>query len=91
MVAAGTASASLVDGSTGTYVINRMCAETGSPNSVECSRLQSDTSGATNSTKTGGSYGQTPLSGTSQIYYRITTRVDGPRNTSAMIQTVVAF
>lgn len=91
ITAAAVGSSSLADGYTASYVIHRMCDSPGSPNAIQCSRLQSPAGSDSNSTKAGGSYGQTPLSGPSQIYYRITTRVDGPRNTSAMIQTVVAF
>lgn len=91
MVAAAVASDSLPDGYSATYVINRMCNSEGAPNdpAIFCSAYQS--SGGTGSTKGGASYGQMPLSGTTQQYYRITTRVVGPRNTESIVQAVVGF
>lgn len=91
MVAAAVASDRLDDGYEASYVINRMCDSAGSPNdpSVFCSAFISETA-ESNSTKGGGSYGQLPLSGVTQQYYRITTRVAGPRNTSGIVQATVA-
>lgn len=93
MVATGVASANLLDGYEASYVINRMCNAEGLPNdpNVFCSAFQDESAGGSSSTKQGGSYGQTPLSGSNQQYYRITTRVAGPRNTSGIVQTIVAF
>jgi hypothetical protein len=52
-----------------------------------CSRqTNADTS---NSTRGVPSYGVTPLSGVPQTYYRITTRVTGPRNTVRYVQAFV--
>lgn len=92
MVAAAVASDRLPEGYAATYVINRMCDSEGSPNdpSLFCSSYLS-TSGGSGSTKGGASYGQMPLTGTSQQYYRITTRVVGPRNTESIVQAIVAF
>lgn len=92
MVAAAVASARLPDGYSATYVINRMCDGEGTPNdpSIFCSAYAT-TSGASGSTKGGASYGQMPLSGTAQQYYRITTRVVGPRNTESIVQAIVGF
>jgi type IV pilus assembly protein PilX len=79
------------------YVINRVCNTTGDPNSVlgaggtpmTCSRLGAGTSEG--STRGGASYGNMPLTGESQQYYRITTRIDGPRNTVRYIQALVVI
>ncbi|MCO5108980.1 MAG: hypothetical protein M9907_18145 [Burkholderiaceae bacterium] len=92
MVAAAVASDRLPEGYSATYVINRMCDNEGPPNdpAVFCSTYQSTSSGS-GSTKGGASYGQKPLTGTAQQYYRITTRVVGPRNTESIVQAVVAF
>jgi hypothetical protein len=78
------------------YAINRMCNAAGDPNALlaadgvtpmVCSRVfGGSTSG---STRTGGYYGNLPLSGAAQIYYRITTRITGPRNTIRFIQAYV--
>lgn len=91
MAAASVASDRLPEGYAATYVINRMCDGEGLPNdpAIFCSAYQS-TSGSS-STKGGASYGQMPLSGTSQQYYRITTRVVGPRNTESVVQAIVGF
>ena len=84
-------------GYTARYVVNRVCNGAGDPNSVltgggtpmACSRLGAGTSEG--STRGGGSYGNTPLTGESQQYYRITTRIDGPRNTVRYIQALVVI
>ena len=94
-LAAGTAG--VPAGYTVRYVINRVCNIAGDPNSVvgaggtpmSCSRLGAGTSEG--STRGGASYGNTPLTGESQQYYRITTRIDGPRNTVRYIQTLVVI
>lgn len=93
MVAASVGSSALLDGYEASYVINRMCDAEGLPNTpkVFCSVFQNDAAGGTSSTKQGASYGQTPLTGANQQYYRITTRVAGPRNTSSIVQTIVGF
>lgn len=78
------------------FVINRMCDGGGLPNPNDpaslpnCLGFSSKTS-ADGSTKGGGSYGDTPIKGNVKATYRITTRVEGPRNTVSFIQTVVAF
>ena len=96
MVAVAAAPAGLAAGYSVSYVINRMCNAPGDPNALlaadgvtpmVCSRVQG---GATSgSTRTGGYYGNLPLSGTAQTYYRITTRVLGPRNTVRFVQAYV--
>lgn len=92
MVAAPVAADRLPDGYSATYVINRMCDSEGSPNdpTIYCSAYLSSSIGS-GSTKGGASYGQMPLSGTTQQYYRITTRVVGPRNTESIVQAVVGL
>ncbi len=80
------------------FVINRVCNAPGDPGSVVaadgvtpmvCSR--EDNAGSSNSTRSGASYGSMPLSGTPQTYYRITTRVEGPRNTVRYVQAFVVL
>jgi len=92
MVAAAVASDRLPEGYAATYVVNRMCDTEGQPNdpAVFCSAFQSSSAGS-GSTKGGASYGQMPLTGTTQQYYRVTTRVVGPRNTESIVQAVVGF
>ena len=75
-------------GNTIAYSIQRMCNALGSPNSgaTGCSLPQSTLS-------TNNSYGsnKVKLQYSNQIYYRITVRVDGPRNTKVYVQVVVAI
>jgi Tfp pilus assembly protein PilV len=95
MIAVAAAPAGLAAGYSVSYVVNRMCNAAGDPNALltaagtpmVCSHvLGGATSG---STRTGGYYGNLPLSGTAQTYYRITTRILGPRNTVRFVQAYV--
>lgn len=69
------------------YVIHRMCELAGNPGSVNC--VRTSTGGTASGTKGGATYGSFALPSTSQIYYRITTRVTGPRNTVSYVQVMV--
>jgi Tfp pilus assembly protein PilX len=66
------------------YVIQRLCRKTGAVSKAQCS--WSPHCKLTGSAGAGGSSGCS----TSMIYYRITTRVNGPRNTAVYTQTVIA-
>lgn len=76
------------------YVINRMCTEPDTPYNAknaagvdnQCALSYPASGGST-----GGSMavGATQFEGIPQLYYRITTRVDGPRNTVSIIQVSV--
>ena len=86
------------DGYTVSYVINRMCNAPGDPGEIFAADLVTpmvcSTIGTGNmegSTRGTGSYGNTPLSGETQNYYRITTRIDGPRNTVRYVQVLVTL
>ena len=74
-------------GNTVQYVIHRMCELAGNPGSVNC--VRTSTGGTASGTKGGATYGSFALPSTSQIYYRITTRVTGPRNTVSYVQVMV--
>ncbi len=69
-------------GNTVAYVIHRLCDAAGDPLTVNCAKPP-NTGGGSNSA---GSLSFP----NDQVYYRITTRIQGPRNTVAYIQTVVA-
>lgn len=69
------------------YVIHRMCELAGNPGSVNCVRTSSG--GTSGGTQGGATYGGAALPSTSQIYYRITARVTGPRNTVSYVQVMV--
>src|SRR5262249_52323016 len=79
------------------YVIHRMCTEpntaynannvaTGNPN--QCGQSQ-----AVGAVSTGGSMsvGSTVFQGNPQIFYRITVRAQGPRNTISYVQAMAAI
>lgn len=73
-------------GMTVAYVIHRMCDGVGSPHVVNCAKPPTGIN-------VGGSQsagGVSPIS-SSQVYYRITTRITGPRGTVAYVQTVLAL
>lgn len=74
-------------GNTVSYVIHRLCNATGAPVYPGCSSSPTDASSA------GNSYGAGVVALTSprQVYYRITARVTGPRNTLSYVQVVVAI
>lgn len=75
-------------GNTVSYVIHRLCNGDGvAITGVACSASPLDVGSAGNSK--GG--GVVALISPPQIYYRITTRVGGPRNTSSFVQVVVAL
>lgn len=73
-------------GNTVQYIVHRLCATTGAPHLANCAREPA-------STNTGGSQsagGLAPI-GNNRVYYRITTRIAGPRRTVAYVQTIVAL
>jgi len=69
------------------YVIHRMCDLAGNPSTVNC--VRTSTGGTIGGTQGGATYGSAALPSTSQIYYRITARVTGPRNTVSYVQVMV--
>jgi hypothetical protein len=71
-------------GNTISYVIHRLCEKPGAPYLANCSRRRSD-AGATHD------LAKAPLGTDNQIYYRITSRVKGPRDTVVYTQTVIAL
>jgi len=73
-------------GNTVQYIVHRLCATTGAPHLANCAREPA-------STNTGGSQtagGIAPISN-NRVYYRVTTRIEGPRRTVAYIQTIIAL
>ena len=73
-------------GNTSAYVIHRMC-ETAGP--VETSGCVTNIRAGGNETSSKGGSGLTPLSGTVSVYYRITVKVVGPKNTQGFLQAMV--
>jgi type IV pilus assembly protein PilX len=75
-------------GNTVSYVIQRLCQSTGNPlSSIGCA-VSPETASTDGGSKRAGSLA--PLLPRQQ-YYRITVRVAGPRNTTSMVQAVVAM
>ncbi|MEF8698216.1 MAG: hypothetical protein V5B33_02635 [Candidatus Accumulibacter sp. UW20] len=77
-------------GNTVRYVIHRLCETTGKPNTTAppnpCTQPPPSASSG-GSQSSGGIAPAAPK----QVYYRITTRIDGPRGTVSYIQTIVAI
>lgn len=70
------------------YAIDRLCALPGPPSGgASCSASPLVTTVTGNEEEAG----QIQLNAPSQVYYRITVRIEGPRNTVSYIQTVVAL
>jgi Tfp pilus assembly protein PilX len=71
------------------YVIHRMCAVpgassgTGAPANQECVTVSDPGKGGPKEA------GQIALTGTSQVYFRVTARIEGPKNTVSYVQTMV--
>jgi Tfp pilus assembly protein PilX len=74
-----------VAGNRGAYIIHRLCERTGAPHQAKCSKPPKTNS---NDTQIGG---EDPIAVNTQVYYRITSRVSGPRNTTVYTQTIVAL
>lgn len=72
-----------VAGNTVSYVIHRLCDATGDPLLASCSKPP-----AINGPFTIGVPGPTPPP---QVYYRVTARIVGPRNTVAYTQAILAL
>lgn len=84
-----TTSAPNAAGNTVSYAIQRLCANPVAP-SVATSGCSRPPAGAS----TGGSSkgaGVVALTYSSQVYYRITSRIAGPRNTVSYVQAIVAL
>lgn len=73
------------------YVIHRMCDAAGAPADVNCMRATTSggSSASAGGTKGTVTYGSQALPGTSTIFYRVTVRVIGPRNTTSFVQAVL--
>jgi Tfp pilus assembly protein PilX len=76
-----------------TYVIHRLCGGTGAPADASAKCMQASAGGGAGSSGLGTkgivSYGGQALPGTSTIFYRVTVRVRGPRNTLSYVQAIL--
>jgi Tfp pilus assembly protein PilX len=91
------APAGVAPGYSVSYVINRMCNAVGDPASalapsgvaMICS--SADSTDSSSSTQVGPSYSRRPFSGGTNTYYRVTTRITGPRQTVRYVQAFVVL
>jgi len=75
-----------VAGNTVTYVIHRMCLNTGAVDQDNCVVHRGDLAG---SSKGGAAYGEKAIKGAARPWYRITARIVGPKNTVSYVQSMV--
>jgi Tfp pilus assembly protein PilX len=69
------------------YVVHRMCKDSGkSIDATDCTKV---TALSVGSTKGGAAYGSAALTGSSLPYFRITSKIVGPKNTVSYIQAFV--
>lgn len=74
------------------YTIHRLCRSAGSPQSGANSCLMAGSSSGSSNKRSSLSYGASSrFSASMEVYYRITVRVAGPRNTLVFTQTLVHF
>lgn len=76
-------------GYTVSYVIHRLCQQTGNPADVTCVKQTGTASTTGGGTKGAAAFGQMAISVPTNALYRITVRVLGPRNSTSYIQAVV--
>lgn len=83
--------ATTIAGNQVSYIIHRLCATPGSYNAAGNSCVLYSGSNVKSPNRTSLGWGGADFSGVPTTYYRITSRVLGPRNTTAFVQTVVHF
>src|SRR5215470_16599265 len=63
-----------------------MCDAEGNPATVSCVSVAGASAG---SSRGGASTGERALTNTSQVYYRITAKIDGPKGTHSFVQAMI--
>jgi Tfp pilus assembly protein PilX len=72
------------------YVIHRLCELEGAVEKAKCIKASAGAGGSTTGgTKGAVTYGVGSLPGTATVFYRVTVRVAGPRNTKSYVQAVL--
>mgnify|MGYP007080174399 CR=1 FL=1 len=71
------------------YVVHRLCSLPNAGHNAPNQQCLTLSVAGGSSGRGGGSYGVLPLSGTTYIYYRITSRAVGPRNTVSYTQSIM--
>lgn len=77
------------DGYAVSWVIHRLCKQTGDPASITCVKQSGSASSTSSGTKGAAAFGTMAISVPTNALYRITVRVVGPRNSTSYIQAVV--
>lgn len=74
-------------GNTVSYIIHRLCATNGDPNATATACVTN----LAQSTSQGSSKGAgvIALQGSTQVYYRVTARIAGPKNTVSYVQSII--
>jgi Tfp pilus assembly protein PilX len=74
------------------YIIHRLCDNYGSPGAsgIRCARMSLAATGGSSKSGAGG-YGGQAISTKTQVYYRVTTRAQGPRNTASFTQSTIVI
>lgn len=71
------------------YVIHRLCKQTGNPVSITCVKQTAGSGSAATGTRGAASFGTYAISVPTNALYRVTVRVLGPRNSVSYVQAVV--
>lgn len=71
------------------YVVHRLCSLPNAGNNAPNQQCLTVSVAGGSSSRSGGSYGVLPLTGTTYVYYRITSRAVGPRNTVSYTQSIM--
>lgn len=90
MKAVAVPSAELPAGYTASYVVNRLCNQEGDPSGIVCENYSASSATAeAGLSMAGGGYAKKVSAGPARYFYRVTTRVVGPRNTVSIVQSVL--
>ena len=72
------------------YVIQRLCKQTGDPSAAGNSCINTaGTTGAGVAAGTSKGAGRVSIAGALQYYYRVTAKINGPRNTVSYVQSII--
>ena len=71
------------------YVIHRMCKLAGSQDAADAVCVKVPSAGSDAGTRGTVAYGVQVLPGTSSVYYRVSARIQGPRNTVSYVQAML--
>lgn len=90
MSAVAIPAAELPEGYRASYVVNRLCNQEGDPSGIVCENYSGTSATAeAGLSMAGGGYAKKVSVGPTRYFYRVTTRVVGPRNTVSIVQSVL--